>query len=116
MRTMERNKQTVWYANCTGKEEILSDGRRTGQYRVAYSTPVKLRANVSPARGSLSEERFGIHENYDRTIVTDQTDIDIGETSVLWVEAEPDSAWDYVAASIARSINSVTIAIRKVSG
>lgn len=116
MKTMERNKRTIWYANYAGKEETLSEsGKRTGQFHVQYSEPIELRANVSPAKGSSDNELFGITESYDRTIVTDKMDINLSESSVVWVDAKPDTAWDYVVVRVARSLNSATIAIKKVT-
>lgn len=123
MRSLERNKRTFWYASYAGNEEILSDGKRTGQYKVKYGNPVEARANVSAARGSLDDEHFGINADYDRTITTDKADFGIDESSVLWIEKTPEIAaggstatpWDYVVVKIARSINSTTIAIKKVS-
>lgn len=123
MRALERNKRTFWYANYAGNEEILSDGKRTGQYKVRYGNPVEARANVSAARGSLDDEHFGINADYDRTITTDKADFGIDESSVLWIEKTPeisadgstDTPWDYVVVKIARSLNSTTIAVKKVS-
>ena len=123
MRSLERNKRTFWHASYVGNEEILSDGKRTGQYKVKYGNPAEARANVSAARGSLDDEHFGINADYDRTITTDKADFGIDESSVLWIEKTPEIAadgstatpWDYVVVKIARSLNSTTIAIKKVS-
>nr|DAJ41235.1 MAG TPA: hypothetical protein [Caudoviricetes sp.] len=112
-----------WYANYQGKEEILKNGKRTGQYKVLYSNPVNISENLSAARGSLDNELFGIQTDYDRTITSCNRDFDISESSVLWIEKTPevasdgstDTPWDYVVVKVARSINSVTVAIRKVS-
>lgn len=115
MKTLERNKRVFWYANLEGKEEILLDGKRTGQFRTIYSDPVKAFANVSSAKGSTSDELFGINEGYDRTIVSDIVDIAINETSVLWIDNDPEAApWDYVVVKVSKSINSVSIAIKRV--
>ena len=123
MRSLNRNKMDFWYANYQGKEEILKNGKRTGQYKVLYYNPVKISENLSAARGSLDNELFGIQTDYDRTITSCNRDFDISESSVLWIEKTPevasdgstDTPWDYVVVKVARSINSVTVAIRKVS-
>lgn len=116
MRCMEINKRDFWYAQYEGKEELLVDGKRTGQYSVKYSAPVKARAVISPARGSASDELFGINAEYDRTIVTDDADISINESSVLWIDAVGDgeTPWDHVVTGVARSPNSATIAVKRV--
>lgn len=123
MRSLRRNEKRFWYANYTGNEEILSDGKRTGQYKVKYGDPIEARANVSAARGSLDDEHFGINADYDRTITTCDKSLNLAESSVLWIEKAPEIAadgstatpWDYVVVKIARSLNSTTIAIKKVS-
>lgn len=123
MRSLRRNEKRFWYANYTGNEEILSDGKRTGQYKVKYGNPVEARANVSAARGALDDEHFGINADYDRTITTCDKSLNLAESSGLWIEKTPEIAadgstatpWDYVVVKIARSLNSTTIAIKKVS-
>ncbi len=123
MRSLRRNKRTFWYANLVGSEEILTGGKRTGQFVTRYGNPVKAMENVSAARGSLDDEHFGINADYDRTITSCDRNLGIDEASVLWIEKAPeiapdgstDTPWDYVVAKIARSLNSTTIAIKKVS-
>lgn len=123
MRSLRRNERRFWYANYTGNEKILSDGKRTGQYKVKYGNPIEARANVSAARGSLDDEHFGINADYDRTITTCDKNLDMDESSVLWIEKAPEIAaggstatpWDYVVVKVAKSINSTTVAIKKVS-
>ena len=119
MRSLRRNERRFWYANYAGNEEILSDG----QYKVKYGKPAEARANVSAARGALDDEHFGINADYDRTITTCDKSLNLAESSVLWIEKTPEIAadgstatpWDYVVVKIARSLNSTTIAIKKVS-
>lgn len=123
MRCMERNKRTIWCANYVGKEEILTDGKRTGQFRALLESPVRMRANVSAARGTSNEELFGINVNYDKTVVFESPKIPITESTVFWIDTLPEllddgsteTAWDYVVTKIARSLNSTTVAIRKVT-
>jgi hypothetical protein len=123
LRSLRRNEKRFWYANYTGNEKILSDGKRTGQYKVKYGNPIEARANVSAARGSLDDEHFGINADYDRTITTCDKNLDMDESSVLWIEKAPEIAaggstatpWDYVVVKVAKSINSTTVAIKKVS-
>lgn len=123
MRSLRRNEKRFWYANYTGNEEIRSGGKRTGQHKIKYGNPIEARANVSAARGSLDDEHFGINADYDRTITTCDKSLNLAESSVLWIEKTPEIAadgssatpWDYVVVKIARSLNSTTIAIKKVS-
>ncbi len=123
MRSLRRNEKRFWYANYTGNEEIRSGGKRTGQHKIKYGNPIEARANVSAARGSLDDEHFGINADYDRTITTCDKNLDMDESSVLWIEKAPEIAaggstatpWDYVVVKVAKSINSTTVAIKKVS-
>lgn len=123
MRSLRRNEKRFWYANYTGNEEIRSGGKRTGQHKIKYGNPIEARANVSAARGSLDDEHFGINADYDRSITTCDKNLNLDESSVLWIEKTPEIAadgstatpWDYVVVKVANSINSTTVAIKKVS-
>lgn len=120
---MERNKSEFWYSPYSGKGELLVDGKRTGQYSVKYGSPVKVTAVISPARGSASDELFGINAEYDRTITSDDVNIGIDESSVLWIDTVPnmsatgeiETPWDHVVTGVARSLNFVTIAVKRVA-
>ena len=95
-----------------------SNGNYTGETEVTYATPVKIRANVSPATGQSNLEMFGNLTDYDRVVVTDQVSIPIDENSVLWIDAAPTEngvdGYNYIVRRVARSFNSVAIAVRKV--
>ena len=122
MRALERNKTTLYYALHTGITEVLDEyGLFTGQYTVGYSAPVETRVNVSPARGASSLEQFGITEQYDKVLVTDDMDCPIAEDSVLWIDTMPvldeegktETPHDYYVVRVAKSLNSIAIAVRK---
>lgn len=122
MRTLERNKQTVYYANYMSQTALKDEnGYETGQYHVVYTLPVEAKFNVSPAKGEATTEAFGKDLSYDKTIVANK-DCPITETSVLWVdtmptlsvEGETTTPHDYIVTGVAKSQNSVTIAIEKV--
>ena len=121
MRCMERNKTTFYYCSYEGEKAVLdADGYDTGEVQVVYSTPVPLRANVSPATGNTSVEQFGNSLQYDKVVVLNDPDCPIDEHTVLFVDTEPafdtDGAplFDYVVKKVARSLNSVSIAIGRV--
>jgi len=125
MRSLVRNKQKIYYALFDKKTEILDDyGNKTGEYEVSYQTPVEYHINVSAARGTADVEQFGINLNYTKTMVTNDLSCPIDENSVLWVgkeafetvgETTTTTPHNYVVVSVARSINSVTYAIREVT-
>jgi len=117
VRTLERNKQTIYYALYEGKEPLTDEyGNPTGEYEVLYSEPVLLKINVSAARGEYSTRQFGETENYDKVLVTDDINIPITETSLLWIDdTDTSKPHDYIVKKVAKSLNSVAIAVSKVS-
>ena len=114
---------------------------QTGEYQTIYANPVKCQANISPANGMTAAEIFGTAEGYDKIIVTDDVNVPIDEFSLLWIDTTPDieidkgdepvmefvtggivigdnghfKANDYIVKRVARSLNSVAIAARKVN-
>lgn len=119
MKALERNKQKIYYANFSGKTEIIDEnGLYTGEYEISYTEPVEVKVNVSASRGEAYLDLFGTDLNYTNTIVTDK-DLGIDENSILWVgkEAYQNSVitpHNYIVVSVAKSFNSVVYAIRKV--
>ena len=117
LRTLERNKQVIYYALYEDKEPVLDEyGNETGEYEILYSSPTALRINVSAARGESSTRPFGNTENYDKVLMTDDLSIPITETSILWIDSlDTEKPHDYIVKKIAKSLNSVSIAVSKVS-
>ena len=131
MRGLVRNKTKFYYALYEKREEITDDyGNKTGQYELIYSQPVKMFGNVSAAVGEIQNRQFGESESYDKVIVLDNPNVPINEYSHLWVDTLPllteigtlvlkddgteQTPHDYVVKKVARSLNSVSIAISKV--
>ena len=131
MRCLLRNARPFYYATFKKLTAILdSINNETGESKVEYNDPVECLGNISAARGSTDVDQFGENENYDRVIVMDDPDTPIDEYSVLWVDTLPTlnsngslattqggdiaTPWDYVVRRVARSLNSVSIAISKV--
>ena len=115
MLTLDRNKKSVWYALYTGITDVTdSAGYKTGEKTKTFSAPVEIKVNVSASRGSAIAEGFGIAEDYDRTIVTHDMSCPITETTRLWVDVPTTEPYDYRVVRVAKSINSITIAISKV--
>lgn len=124
MRCLSRNKSTFYYALHKGQTEIEDEyGNATGQYEVSFTNPIKKQGNVSAAQGEMQSRQFGESESYDKVIVLDDKDTPIDEYSILWVDTLPhlngdgstDIPHDYIVKKVARSINSVSIAISKVN-
>ena len=116
MRELERNKSKIYYALFDKYEPILDeDGNDTGEERPSYFAPVELRINVSPALGESATRQFGTTVDYDRTLVICDTALPIDEQTVFWID-EPDTtkAFDYTVKKIAKSLNSLLIAVKRV--
>lgn len=118
---MERNKRSFSYLLYRGSEAVLdADGNEVGT-KPAYSAAVEMRANISPATGAAQVEQFGNLAGYDKVIVTDEMSCPIDETSVLFIDkaveygADGTPLYDYRVKRVARSLNTVSIAVSKVS-
>ena len=124
MRCLRRNMSDFYYALYAGKTPMVDDyGNKTGEYEVSYENPVPLKANISAARGETISRQFGEDVSYDRVIVMDDPHCPIDEYSILWIDTVPvidengktATPHDHVVTKVARSINSVSIAISRVS-
>ena len=124
MRTLNRNKIRIHYANYRDKIPIKDEyGNLTGEYDISYDNPIEIMANVSAARGEATTRQFGEDESYDRVIVLDDPKFPIAVTSILWIDTPPeiaedgstDTPHDYIVKQVASSLNSVSIAVSKVN-
>ena len=131
MRTLNRNKLPFFYALYVGKTPVLDDyGNRTGEYEITYGNPLGYSANISAAKGETQTRQFGENEVYDKVIVADNAAPPIDEYSILWIDTMPQldengalatdesgkviTPYDYIVTKVARSLNSVSIAVSKV--
>ena len=124
MRALARNKSRIFYAKFRNKKPIQDEyGNLTGEYEIVYDNPVEIKANVSAARGESTTRQFGEDEVYDRVIVMDDPNVPIDVSSILWIDTLPeikpdgstDTPYDYIVKHVAPSLNSVSIAVSKVS-
>ena len=90
MHTLARNKTTIWYALCTGKNELLDEyGNRTGQYELTYSEPQPAKMNIRWDDGAVRLEGFGLNDSAKRRMVTDDMNCPIAIDSILWIGVDP---------------------------
>lgn len=132
MRTMLRNKSRFHYALYKEKNPKTDEyGNITGEYEIVYENPTEFSANISAAKGETTTRQFGESESYDKVIVMDNDAPPIDEYTVLWVDTVPQvdetgalavndegeiiTPYDYIVKKVARSLNSVSIAISKVN-
>lgn len=131
MRCLNRNKVKFFYSLYEGREPITDEyGNVTGEYDVKHGNPTEGYANISAAKGETQTRQFGENESYDKVIVLDDVNTAIDEYSVLWIDSVPQlnedgslalnsrdeviTPYDYVVTRKAVSLNSVSIAVRKV--
>lgn len=122
MKTLKRNQTPFWYLLYDRKEPVKDEyGNESGDTKVFYKTAVECKANVSAATGSAQVEQFGSFAGYDKVIVTDDLSCPIDENTVLFIDKEPEYSedgtplYDYIVKRVARSLNSVSYAVSKVS-
>lgn len=121
MRTLQRNKRTIWYALYEGLTEVVDeDGNYTGEQVVSYATPVKTRMNVSGGRGQAAIEEFGIDNPFTHSAVTDDLSTPFNTDTVFWFGKEPYDGdgnltqHNYRCTGVARTINGVTLALAEI--
>ena len=129
---MSRNKSAFYYALYVSKGQAADEyGNPTGGVDVVHGDPQEYRANVSAAKGETQTRQFGESENYDKVIVMGSDAPPIDEYSILWIDTIPQlddkgalalneegeviTPHDYIVKKVARSLNSVSIAISKVN-
>ena len=111
MKGLERNKREFRYAVPTGRKEPIVDkqGNLTGEYASGYSEPVVWRGNISAGSGEVEAAPFGSEITYDRIIVLAGEIPPIDENCKVWFDGQ-----QYIVKAVAKSLNGVSIAIRKV--
>lgn len=129
MRGLKRNESTFWYAKYIGMGSDVVDGVHTGEPTAMYGDPIAVKGNVSYAgsasalstQGYVNVNEFGESWNYDRYIVIARTDVDIDETSIVWIDTDPTIVdgkatmpHDYIVKRVGRSINSTRVVVRRV--
>lgn len=91
MRTLQKNKKTLYYALYRGMTaSVDEDGNRNGEFDVTYYGPTKTRMNISPAKGNAESDPFGIIEPYTHVMVTSNMKCPIDVNSVLWIGEAPE--------------------------
>jgi hypothetical protein len=114
MRTLELNKQTVYYANLLSVTELTDDADDyTGEVENNYSAPVKLRISVS-TKGLYRSREQGEAEEYKKVLVTTD-ELPITETTVFWIGRAKTLEHNYEIDSIEPSVNGTRFTLKKVA-
>lgn len=128
MRTQKRNQIQFYYApfvenRAVTREDEWGNVLQTGEWEAIYGNPVASKGNISAAKGNTQIKMFGKDLQYDKVIVPADQNIAIDEFSILWIDTLPQvnedgktqTPHDYVVTRVARSLNSVGIAVKKVN-
>jgi len=137
MRSLNKNKRTVWYAtysDCVTVYETDGQGNviydivddvqipRIKAERAGYNSPVPIQVNMSASKGKSVTEVFGAELKYTKTFSTSDLDLPISETSLIWFETTPgyrqdgsvnEATADYEVAAVAISLNEAVYALRR---
>lgn len=122
MRNSKKNLQKFYYALYSDSvPEVDENGFYTGETTKGYTTPVLVKANISASRGTSEQDVFGQSVDYTKVISTTKTSLPIDEQSLIWIETVPSlegtvnsKTADYTVSQIAKSLNVLNIAIKKV--
>lgn len=117
MRSVQRNKQPIWYALRLSSTEVIDEyGNATGEFVEQYSVPMKLNINVGVPKGQITLERFGLNDNYTRVLATTDMDCPLQEDSILWIGIPATERNNYVVKKIMPAINQLLIGLEEVNG
>ena len=118
MRTLQRNRQKIWYALYQSiGDAVDDDGYATGEPDVSYSEPVETEMNVSGGRGTAQAQFFGMDNPFTHTAVTQDLTTPFDTTTVFWFGKTPGKNADdynFVCTGVATTINGRVIALREV--
>ncbi len=117
MRMCERNIKHFRYATYKNRTEIVDPyGNVTGYSQIEYNEPIETKGRISATRGRADVDLFGVNLIYSRTITVTDMNCPIDENTVLWVEEKDvTKPHDYVVVSVARDINYIVYAIKRVN-
>lgn len=135
MRTLNKNKQKLKYANQSGRIPIYTEYEQedgtvikleTGEYEIAYSEPIEFLGNIAMSGGEAEAQEFGLSiGDYNAVIVLNKDAIPVTEGSLIWfksdvgykysdnTETDPKTA-DYEVIKVSDSLNVTKLVLRAV--
>lgn len=131
MKLMKRNTQDFYFALYRGKGRVLDEeGKPTFELVENYSKPIKMKGCVSYRSGatnmSMSRQQFepfGIYADYDKILIVDNPKLPFNSDTLFWIDNIPQTDengeykyddYDYVTIGIARSLNYIAVAIKRI--
>lgn len=90
MKSLGRNKITVWYALVDSETETYdSYGNLTGSPKLTYKTAVRTRMVYGARTGSISLTPHGLEENYNIQLMTDDMACPVTVGTIVWIGTTP---------------------------
>ena len=118
MRVLARNKKDLWYANPTGNSYVTdNNGLKTGEKRITYADPVKVRmsmaissgANNLGSQGIATLEPYGIVTGYTARAVTEDLNCPMDEESKVWYGRTPTET-----RNVQKVVNGETVTVQEI--
>lgn len=108
MRLLRRNTSVFSYRAFAGEQEVLKDGRHTGNTKPLYAEPVQYRGNISAPSGFATDNLFGVNTKYTHVLLMENPNADIKEDGLIdW------NGSSYEIKAVRPSINVLAIALKK---
>ena len=133
MRTLNKNKQRLFYANQDRlvpiyEEYTDEDGNTypidTGETKLVYGEPVEFKGNIVMSGGEAEAQEFGLNlSDYSAILLVSKNALPITETSLIWHTTEPtkdsdgntdEYSADYRIVKISPSLNFDKYVLKKV--
>jgi len=120
MRVLLKNAQPLFIATYKDKEKIIDDyGNETGEHKITYNPPVKVKWNVSFVDSDAEVAMFGIDSRNVIRVVSDRM---VDETSIIWFGKKPSSPFvdyapnhNYRIIGVRPSLNHVIFYAQKIN-
>lgn len=136
MRTLQKNKQDMYYSLQgesvpiyeEGEYTVSADGSKipveTGEEKVTFSKPVPFSANIAMSGGESKIVEYGLDKtDYEAILVVDKGILPLKENDRIWYESEPlmnddgtvdEFSADYIVVKKAPSLNGDRFILKKV--
>lgn len=99
MRTLNKNKQAMYYANHDRSVPVYEiyydeDGKEykldTGETKLVYGDVVKFKGNIAMSGGEAEAREYGLNlADYEAILIVPKNTLPITETSLIWHDTEP---------------------------
>lgn len=131
MRSLAREKRTVYVSQPLPSQEILGDdGNGTGNYENVWDEPVELSLNVKPITDQLERQAFGVDVNSILKAECTPFDVDgyeFVEKSVAWIGVEPNGIladgdvsnpmnFNHIIEQVLDTGGQITVYFKKIAG